>query len=408
MRSAVRSVCKPAKKTARYWLTRVHRWTGLALVLFLIIVGFTGALLPFQGTIQQWLAPTKERVVRPPSAIAQPLDGGTLYVIAERRSGGVIEELPLYREASEPATFAVTARAGHPPLGFNTIVLDPYTGGEIAREGPETSGSALAQVMPFLYDLHTSLALGDWGRWLLGVAALAWTVDCFVGFYLTLPVAKAGWWRHWRQAWKLKMPPRSAFRFSFDLHRAAGLWFWPLLFVFAWSSVGFNLNSVYSPVMGFLFGQPVEQVVTSTLKHSPTLEWGQALRAARVNVAAEGEKRGFTIERERGLWREGNNYSYVVRTSRDVSADYANSYFGIDGMTGRVTSVGLPTGEDAGSTVSYWLGLLHMAAVFGLPYRILVSIAGVLIVVLSITGVLIWLKKRVARKKGQSRVAVPH
>ena len=42
---------------ARFWLTRIHRWTGLALVLFLVIVGSTGALLPFQGDIQHWLAP---------------------------------------------------------------------------------------------------------------------------------------------------------------------------------------------------------------------------------------------------------------------------------------------------------------------------------------------------------------
>ena len=33
------------------------------------------------------------------------------------------------------------------------------------------------------------LALGGLGGWLLGVVALAWTIDCFVGFYLTLPMS---------------------------------------------------------------------------------------------------------------------------------------------------------------------------------------------------------------------------
>ena len=50
-----------------------------------------------------------------------------------------------------------------------------------------------------------------------------------------------------------------------------------------------------------------------------------------------------------------------------------------------------------------WLNMLHLAQVFGLPYRIFVSAMGVLIVTLSITGVLIWMKKRAARLMRQSK-----
>ncbi|MEA1120335.1 PepSY domain-containing protein, partial [Klebsiella pneumoniae] len=41
----------------------------------------------------------------------------------------------------------------------------------------------------------------------------------------------------------------SAYKINFDLHRAGGLWIWPMLLVFAWSGVAFNLTPVYSPVM---------------------------------------------------------------------------------------------------------------------------------------------------------------
>ena len=34
-----------------------------------------------------------------------------------------------------------------------------------------------------------------------------------------------------------------------DLHRAGGLWLWAMLFVFAWSSVAFNLTPAYDAVM---------------------------------------------------------------------------------------------------------------------------------------------------------------
>lgn len=392
-------------RSARFWLTRVHRWTGLALVVFLLVVGFTGALLPFQGDLQQLLSPTPPaQIVRPPASGARALDWPVLRVIAERRTGGVIDQLPLHREPGEPASFSITAAPGSPPLVIDQIMLDPYTGREIARHRTGDVGPFLGRIMPFLYELHVSLALGDWGIWLLGIAAFAWSIDCFVGFYLTLPAAPHGWWRHWRQAWRLRLPPRSAFRFNFDLHRVAGLWLWPLLFIFAWSSVGMNMRTVYDPVMHTIFGFKAAPPLDRP-HQPPTLGWDAALQAARTNAAAEATRRGITIERERALYigSDDATYSYVVRTSRDRSTDYANSWFTIDGDTGRVIHVELPTGEKAGATVDYWLGILHTAGIFGLPYRILVSLTGVAIVALSITGVLIWNRKRRSRAYRASR-----
>ena len=373
--------------------------------LFLVIVGLTGALLPFQGDIQRWLAPMPERVIHRPSTRAEPLDWLTLHAIAERRSGGVIDEIPLHRESGEAVAFGVAARSGWPSLGYETIVLDPYTGREIARDGPNGPVGLRAQIMPFLYRLHTSLALGDWGMWLLGVAALTRTIDCFVGFYLTLPGGKSGWWRSWRHAWSVRLPPRSSFRFNFDLHRAAGLWLWPALFVFAWSSVSFNLNAVYAPVMRLVSDYHVAEAAAPRGGRGPLLGWPEALRAARENVAALGRVRGFTVERERALSvsREGGTYAYVVRTSRDRSDNYANSWFTLDGRTGRIIDVDLPTGEYTGNTVGYWLGILHTAGVFGLPYRILVTLIGLVVVLLSVTGALIWSRKRSARSLSARR-----
>ena len=388
-------------KTARLWLTRVHRWTGLALVGFLVIVGFTGALLPFQHDIQHWLAPTPpEQVIRAPSPTAKPRDWPALRRIAMVKSGGEVDSLGLYRQPGEAAVIAVTARKGQPPLGYDALVLNPYTGRVVGREGGEPPPLP-ARIMPFLYDLHVSLAAGPWGSWLLGVAALAWTLDCFVGFYLTLPVGRRGLWRNWRQAWKVRLPARSAFRLNFDLHRAAGLWLWPMLFVFAWSSVGMNLRAIYDPVMSALTDYSIyKEPSPPTASSLPFPQFEPALALARRVVVAEGQRHGFTVERERevSLDRQGGTIGYIIRTSRDrADPQYANSYFTLDARTGRILSMDLPTGEHSGNTISYWLGILHTAGIGGLPYRILVSITGVAIVVLSITGVVIWMKTRPAR-----------
>ena len=56
-----------------------------------------------------------------------------------------------------------------------------------------------------------------------------------------------------------------------------------------------------------------------------------------------------------------------------------------------------PVGRTGTDRVSTWLQMLHMAGVFGLPYRIFVSLLGLAVTMLSVTGVLIWLRKRSAR-----------
>ncbi|BBA32138.1 putative iron-regulated membrane protein [Methylocaldum marinum] len=70
---------------------------------------------------------------------------------------------------------------------------------------------------------------------------------------------------------------------------------------------------------------------------------------------------------------------------------------GFDADTGKLKLLLLPTGQHAGNTMTSWLFALHEANVFGLPYRFFVCLLGLAIVMLSVTGIVIWLKKRRAR-----------
>lgn len=45
---------------------------------------------------------------------------------------------------------------------------------------------------------------------------------------------------------------------------------------------------------------------------------------------------------------------------------------------------------------------LHSGCILGLPGRILVSIMGLLVAMLSLTGIVIWLKKRAARQAAEA------
>jgi len=52
--------------------------------------------------------------------------------------------------------------------------------------------------------------------------------------------------------------------------------------------------------------------------------------------------------------------------------------------------------------VEEWLGALHMARVFGMPYRIVVAMIGVAVSVLAVTGVWVWARRRLVARRERS------
>lgn len=90
-------------------------------------------------------------------------------------------------------------------------------------------------------------------------------------------------------------------------------------------------------------------------------------------------------------------YAYSVRSSRDIQDTQGVSWVFFDADTGELKLLLLPTGQHAGNTMTSWLFALHEANVFGFPYRIIVCLLELAIVILSVTGIVIWLKKRQAR-----------
>ena len=111
----------------------------------------------------------------------------------------------------------------------------------------------------------------------------------------------------------------------------------------------------------------------------------------------------LVLDRQAAVWR------YVVTTDRDLRSAGGKTTLTVDARTGERLFVQWPTGAHAGKTVETWLSHLHMARVGGLPVRLLVSVIGLVVVVLSITGVGIWWRKwqgrRQATRTGYSRTA---
>jgi uncharacterized iron-regulated membrane protein len=379
----------------------IHRWLGLVIAGFLVIVGLTGCLISFVGELNHWLAPHVY-----PGPHGDALAPAALARRAEALVPGSRAITVYLGGESGSARVGLEAAPGVAPLEFSSIILDAVTGDELHRRRGGVLPTAAAEIMPFVYSLHYELAIGATGIWILGIVALIWTIDSFVAFYLTLPLSSPGnsrsYLARWKPAWKIKWSG-SLYRINFDLHRAGGLWVWAMLLVFAWSSVYFNLNSVYTGAMSLVSDiepPPWTWPAQPPRQDGPKMfDWEDAQQVGEKLMAEQAREHGFAIERPDALYFKSAKglIQYRVRSSRDIGASKATTSILFDAYTGVLVNVNLPTGQRSGNTFTTWIAALHTADVFGLPYRIFVCGLGMVVAMLSVTGVYIWWKKRCAR-----------
>lgn len=385
----------------------LHRWAGLTIALFVAVAGLTGSLLAFNFELEGLTAPGVVSVA-PPAPDARRLDPLVLRERALAASGGVIDYVRLDTYPGRTMFYYPKPRPGAPALDYDELRINPYTGAVAAQRWRGDLSQGWHNIMPFLYRLHYQLALGEWGELAFGIAALIWAIDCFVGLYLTLPVARANWWQRWRKAWTIRRPLKFHYKLNVDLHLANGLWLWPMLFVFAWSAVSFNLPRVHDPVMTALVGPSADQAAAPPLPQplsQPRYSWQQARERGRALAIGLGRAQGFTVEadmnlgidRKTGLWR------YGFRSSREVMDRYGQSAVTFRDGSGELVNLSLPSGQTRRDTIDNWFVALHIGYVFGLPYRLFVSLMGLAVTLLGVTGIIIWTRKRSARVLRQFR-----
>jgi uncharacterized iron-regulated membrane protein len=396
---------------ARAFWVWLHRWAGLGMAGFLILVGLTGSLLAFWLELNHLITPE----LYPGSRTGIELDAATLA----RRAEAMVPEAratTVYLGYPGSVMIGMEAKEGAPELDFEFLHLDPIEGHERGRVTWHGLPKTKNDIMPFVYSLHMYLAMSGIGDWILGVVALIWTIDCFVAFYLTLPPpgdrARKGFFARWKSSWLVKLKS-SFYRVNFDLHRAGGLWLWLILLVYAWSSVYFTLPSFYTRAMNLVFDveQPIWARATVPQDETrPPMEWEEALATGVRRMDEQARQHGFIIERPLALYhhRQQGLYEYRVRSSRDIGDKAGSTAVYFDSRSGQTKDVSLPTGHRSGTTITTWLVELHTANIFGLPYRIFVCLLGLLIAVLSVTGVYIWWKKRIARRAHLERASARH
>ncbi|WP_296236486.1 PepSY-associated TM helix domain-containing protein [Psychrobacter sp. UBA5136] len=431
----------------------IHRYTGLVMAGFLIMAGITGSLLAFHDELDDvfnYKLAHIERQDTPQLPIAA-LHDRVISAYPEYN----FSSMPTSLEADKSAVFLVDrvrdqATKNPPKAPFQEVYVNPYNGDIVGTR--DKDAWAWRNTMWKVFWLHRDLLLGDIGKLLLGVIALIWTINCFIGFYLTFPRAvnnkkalqktmlengfkngpkkRTSLFKRWLPAWKIRRKTNT-FKLNYDLHHAFGLWLWLMLFVIAWSSVGFNLKSVYQPIMQAVVGFEGREGKGKEKSHitdksstqdradvAPVINSTAAVNKAnsiaylsrQAEIAAQNN--GVTVQQSLSIrWvAEEGQWQMRFKTDKDIGTHGGASTITVDAATGNIAKVSFGYQSAFGNKIDQWFSTLHMGhighGIAHLLYQIFLALIGLAVAILSATGVYLWVKGRQSRLKQKQKLTV--
>ncbi|SFT96596.1 PepSY-associated TM helix domain-containing protein [Pseudomonas marincola] len=393
-------------------LVRLHRWFGLFIAVFLIVSGLTGAIISWDHEIDEWLNPTlfKSTTVGTPQSPLELAD--QLEARDPRLQVGF---MPLYTEPGHAFGMSVNPRVDPATnkayeLGFNQLALDPVTAQEQGKRMWGAVSLTRENLMPFLYKLHYSMHIPDGfgielGVLLFGIVAIVWTLDAFVALWLSFPS-----WRAWRKSLAFRVR-QGGYKLNFDLHRSGGVWIWLLLLVLAVTSVSMNLNVQVTRPLVELFSPLTPSPFASRTPVSLDQQVSPAINRAQVVARASSDAPELGITNPAGgvfYSPEFDVYGVGFYTAENDHGDggLGNPWLYYDGQTGEPVGHSIPGTGSAGDIFMQAQFPLHSGRILGMPGRILVSVMGLAVAGLSITGLVIWARKRRSRVFGRERRSV--
>ncbi len=376
------------------WLTRLHRWLGLALSAVVGVLALTGALLVFYPEIDLWLHP-QWRFAAPgpaqssglrPASVTSPLPGvvqqqwAALRARHPDRQGPWRIEMPLQPGWPAQARYMKPVETQGLEFAPLMVMLAPDRGEVLAER---FWGQYL---VTWLYDLHYTLLLDRAGRTVLAVLGLVTVPLMGLGLWL--------WWRARRPGRALQVRWRGRVQqWVYDLHGVLGALVLPVWLLLVGTGVMLAEPDWFKPLL-----QKVSSVQPAPSCHSPGFEIGQAtVTADRVIARAQAQFPGAELR-----WVETPGRGMPVWRVRlwqpsEPGRRFPRSQVWVHAQTGEVLAIRDPVGQSGAESVLAWLHPLHSGEALGLVGRVAVLLAGVAWLVSVGTGLMRWWHKRRGR-----------
>jgi uncharacterized iron-regulated membrane protein len=351
---------------------KIHLCLGLATGLVLSVVGITGSLYVFEPEISRSV--TKEYHTRHEKSLFA--NDVAIATEIEKLTGRNIESLQWPQRGRETYVFKLfDDERWH--------YFDQSTGQVI--EGDDLYGNSF---FSFILEIHTSLTLGDTGRYITGASSLIFALLMLTtGIYLWWPRVKGRLKSSFRIKWNA-----SKKRFNYDLHNVTGFYFFLPLFLISLTGAYVTFPEQIQRVVDVLsFSEPQPQNLWT--RNAPNQAKGDKMLS--VQEALTRMNQHFPDHHKRNLWMTNDKQgtlSFAYQKYKEVhSGTDRRIFLKVSPYTGAVLEEHNYLKLTRGEAITNWALPVHYGEFGGLLTRILWFIAGFLPLLLTWTGVKIWL-----------------
>lgn len=351
----------------RNLLLSIHSIAGLTGGLFILLLSLSGAALVFHEELDGFQKPGP--IIMKQTATSIGIDS-SFAIIKNKYPLASISNCEIPANKEKPYSFALydpSYKNGEKPL---QVFLHPKTGEVLSTRGG--SDDPRHNFMSWLSAFHNSFHLGKKGEWLLGFFSVVFIISILTGIWLyrknTVAVLSFK-----RQAYRRK-----------NLHQLIGTW--TLIFNLMIAVTGFWMQRYVFKKEFYTADSWVR-----TLKPSPTQSFS-------IDHSIGELKNKYPTFTAHQIYfaqsKKGKTAVYGSRSSNAfIHSEKLADVIYLD-STGAVAATGFVDEIDAASRYDIINSQVHFGKYGGWPVKVLYSLFGLLSGILSISGFLLWLKRK--------------
>jgi uncharacterized iron-regulated membrane protein len=367
------------KKAFKKIASQLHLWLGIISGLVVFVVALTGSILVFEDELEPVLYPDFHVVEANAGERKLPLDHLN-SIITYKFPKNKIQRITIEPDHERTIIFNLKTKEKE---GLSAAI-DPFTGRITAvRDEHEAFFSVVLR-------LHRYLCLEDTGKAITGISCVMFLVIMITGLIL--------WWpnrKNQKQRFRIKWNAKFK-RLNWDLHAVFGFYILPFIFLIAATGLVWSYKWVNNLIYLTFDGKP------------------QVIREAPANISLNGAENDYLLEK---ILAETNNqlpnpgrilFTMPKMDSLSITVSKVNdnaavsnivSFLYFDKNNGNLVSKRLYENESRGMKARRLVYPIHTGNIWGWPTKIIAFIVALLAASLPITGVIIWLGKKVKGKK---------
>jgi len=349
----------------RQTLLKLHLVLAMAAGVIITSLGVTGAIMAFEPEIDHLTHRALMDVSNVPPGSAPHSVADVIAAVGHAYPGVAISGVTLGATASR--TYAASTRQG-------VVYVDPYT---LDIKGLRPSGP---DWLSTIHQIHLRLNT-TWGKPVVAWSGVVMLFLVLSGLYLWWPVKRAS-----------VTTGKTPFRTWYDWHNAVGIFSFVFLLILSMTGVFIGFESSAVPLAYRLTGSAPAPAVSSKIKAQPGVPQITPDAALEIARKALPGATPFSVP----VVSPTDAYNVRARFPEDLTPG-GRSRVLIDSYSGAVLSADSSRTAPGGRRVETLNRAIHTGDVWGIPSKIVMSIASIMAPVQLLTGVMLWVRRKKSR-----------